>query len=86
MLFQWVNPKIWAVALAASAGYMAAMSPVGAAAQLSAAFVAINLGVCLFWTGAGTLLSKLLTSQRAWVLFRRAMGILLAASCAMVFP
>ena len=85
VLFQWVNPKIWAIALAASAGYGAGQGPITEAARLFAAFCGINFFVCLFWTYAGASLRKLLNSPAAWSWFRRVMGILLAASASLVF-
>ena len=61
-LFQWINPKVWAVAFAASAGYGAGMGPVMESARLATAFSGVNLFVCLFWTSAGALLTTLLSS------------------------
>ena len=37
-LFQWINPKVWAVALAAAAGYSAGLPPLQEAARLGLAF------------------------------------------------
>ena len=85
MLFQWVNPKVWAVALAASVGYSAGLPPLQEAARLASVFTSLNLCVCLFWTFAGSLLTYLLTSDRAWALFNGAMALMLAASAVMVF-
>lgn len=85
VLFQWVNPKVWAVAFAASAGYGAGMAPWFEAARLAIAFSSLNLGVCLFWTSAGALLASLLRSPRHWQVFMRAMAGLLAMSAVMVF-
>lgn len=85
VLFQWVNPKIWAVAIAASAGYASGLDPLPEAARLAMAFTGINLGVCLFWTWAGSLLSWLTHSPRAWRVFMTGMSLLLASSAAMVF-
>lgn len=85
VLFQWVNPKIWAVATAAAAGYGAGLSPWGEAQRLAAAFSGLNLFVCLFWSFAGSLLALLLTTPRAWTLFRLCMAAALAASAVMVF-
>ena len=85
VLFQWVNPKIWAVALAAAAGYGIGLPPAGEAQRLALAFSGINLFVCLFWSFAGALLALLLTTPRAWMLFRLCMGAALAASAIMVF-
>ncbi len=84
VLFQWVNPKVWAVALAASAGYSAGLSPTGEAIRLATAFSGLNLFVCLFWTYAGSLLTYLLTTPQAWRIFTTTMAIALAASAVMV--
>lgn len=85
VLFQWVNPKVWAVALAAAAGYSAGLTPWGEAARLASTFSGINLFVCLFWSFAGSLLALLLRTERAWMVFRITMAIGLAASAVMVF-
>ena len=85
VLFQWVNPKIWAIALAASVGYSAGLPPAQEAMRLASAFSGINLFVCLFWSFAGSLLTYLLTSDRAWSIFNGFMALLLAASAVMVF-
>ena len=85
VLFQWVNPKVWAVAMAAAAGYGIGLPPVDEARRLALAFSGINLFVCLFWSFAGALLALLLTTPRAWTVFRLCMGAALAASALMVF-
>ncbi len=85
VLFQWVNPKVWAVALAAASGYGAGLGPWGEAQRLAIAFSGLNLFVCLFWSFAGALLALLLTTPRAWRLFARVMSAGLAASAVMVF-
>ena len=46
VLFQWINPKLWAVALAASSGYAKGLSPVAEAARLATAFSGLNIAVC----------------------------------------
>lgn len=85
VLFQWVNPKVWAVALAASAGYSAGLSPASEAIRLATAFAGINLFVCLFWAYAGSLLTYLLKTEIAWKIFTTVMAIALAVSAVMVF-
>ncbi len=85
VLFQWVNPKIWAVALAAASGYAAGIGPWGEAQRLALAFSGINLFVCLFWSFAGSLLALLLTTDAAWRVFSRGMALALAGSAVMVF-
>lgn len=85
VLFQWINPKIWAVALAAASGYAAGLGPSGEALRLATAFSSLNLGVCTFWTVFGALLARLLATPTAWRVFRTTMGIALAASGGLVF-
>jgi hypothetical protein len=55
------------------------------AQRLAFAFSGINLFVCLFWAFAGSLLSTLLTDDRAWTIFTRVMATGLAVSAVMVF-
>lgn len=85
VLFQWVNPKIWAVALAASSGYSIGLDPLPEAVRLGTAFSGINLFVCLFWSFAGSLLAYLLSAPAVWKTFMRIMAALLAFSAVMVF-
>ena len=85
VLFQWVNPKIWAVALTASSGYSIGLPPFGEAVRLATAFSGINLFVCLFWTLAGSLLAHILTRPNVWRVFMRGMALALAATAVMVF-
>ena len=84
VLFQWVNPKVWAIAVAATA-YTEGAGPVLSAWLLGSAFAGINLGVCLFWSFAGSLLSYLLANPSAYRVFMRVMAILLGGSAVMVF-
>lgn len=85
VLFQWVNPKIWAVALAAASGFGLGLPPLSEALRLATAFSGTNLGVCLFWSFAGSLLAYLLNTGPAWRIFMRAMAVFLGVSAAMVF-
>ena len=85
VLFQWVNPKIWAVALAASTAYAAGLEPVIESVRLALVFSGTNLFVCLFWTMAGSLLAYLLGHPSVWRVFIRMMAVALAATTAMVF-
>ena len=85
VLFQWINPKVWAVAFAASAGYGAGLAPVWEALRLATAFSSLNLGVCLFWTAAGSLLTALLSAPLAWKIFLRVMAGLLAVTVLLLF-
>ncbi len=85
VVFQWVNPKIWAVALAASSGYSIGLGPFGEALRVAAGFICINFLVCVFWTYSGALLSALLNNEKRWFTFRAVMAGMLAVSAFMVF-
>lgn len=85
VLFQWVNPKVWAVALAAVSAYPGGLSPFGEALRLGSAFSGINFGVCLFWTSAGAMLAYLLQTPGAWRVFNRVMALALAAFALLLF-
>lgn len=85
VLFQWVNPKVWAVALAAASAYPGGLPPWGEALRLGATFSGINLFVCLFWTSAGSLLSYLLQAPMAWTLFNRGMALALGSYAVLLF-
>lgn len=84
ILFQWINPKLWAVALSATA-YVALLAPIEQALTLGVTFSTLNLGVCLFWVTAGSLLSYLLKNPTAWQIFMRFMALALIAFSVLVF-
>jgi threonine/homoserine/homoserine lactone efflux protein len=84
ILFQWVNPKIWAVATSASA-MVTDVPPLTQGITLALTFSCTNLGVCLFWTYAGSLLKTLLSDPVKWRMFMRGMAIALALFSALVF-
>lgn len=80
-LLLWLNPKGWAVALAAGASFAGlARDPLQLALLLGATFgLAATLALSL-WCAAGLLLARLLRGQRQWRLFNGLLGLLLAAS------
>ncbi|WP_204112569.1 LysE family translocator [Shimia biformata] len=79
VLFQWVNPKIWAVALAASSAYPSGLPVAAEALRMGLAFSGFNLFVCLFWSGTGAGLRYLLAHPQVWRIFARVMAAVLAA-------
>ena len=85
VLFQWINPKVWAVALAAASAYPSDLGPWLEGIRLGTAFSGVNLICCLFWTMAGTLLTYLLTTPTAWKIFARVMAVALGSFSVMVF-
>ena len=84
-MFQWVNPKIWAIALAASSGYSIGLGPAGEAMRVATGFISVNFFVCVFWSYSGALLSTLLNNETRWFIFRAIMAGLLAISAFLVF-
>jgi threonine/homoserine/homoserine lactone efflux protein len=85
IVFQVINPKVWAVALAASAGFGIGLSPPAEAVRLFILFAGLNLSVCLFWTTAGHLLSGFLQSEKIWRVFMLIMAGLMAATIVLIF-
>jgi len=84
VLFQWVNPKVWAIAVSAVA-YIEGAAPIFAAWFLGASFAGINTAVALFWSFAGSLLVYLLKSPLTYRIFMKCMALLLAFSALLVF-
>ena len=84
VLFQWVNPKVWAVQLSALA-FITQLTPLQQAGTLAVVFAGLNLFVCLFWTAAGHLLRALLRNPALWQGFMRIMAALLAVFSVLVF-
>ena len=84
VLFQWVNPKIWADATSASA-MVADLPAVEQAMTLASTFSATNTCVALFWTYAGSLMKTLLEDPAKWQLFMRCMAVALAVFSGLVF-
>ncbi|CCV08694.1 Lysine exporter protein (LYSE/YGGA) [Mesorhizobium metallidurans STM 2683] len=78
---QWMNPKGWAMGLGAAASFAAlANGPLQLALLLGAVFgLAAALSLSL-WCVAGTLLARLLGTERQWRVLNIALGLLLAAS------
>ena len=85
ILFQAINPKVWAIALAASAGFGIGLSTSLEAFRLFITFSTINLAVCLFWTSIGHMLSSTLNDPKVWRIFMTTMAALMAATVVMIF-
>jgi len=80
VMFQWVNPKAWVMAIATAATYASGASPGMEAALAAAVFALAGLTSSFGWAAAGAALGRIL--GRGWRLraFNAAMGLLLAAS------
>lgn len=85
VMFQAINPKIWAVTLAASAGFGIGLPPGAEAARMFAVFAGMNLFVCIFWTSAGHLMRGLLASEHVWRRFMTTMALIMASTIILIF-
>ena len=82
-LFQWVNPKAWAMALTAVTVYAPDRS-LWAVALVAVIFGAINLPSVSLWTLIGQQLRRVLTNTRRLTIFNWTMAGLLILSLAPV--
>jgi threonine/homoserine/homoserine lactone efflux protein len=78
-LFQWVNPKAWAMALTATAVYAPSRS-LGAVALVALIFGAVNLPSVGSWVALGQELRRFLTRPARLRAFNLVMALLLVAS------
>ena len=78
-LFQWVNPKAWAMALTAISVYAPSQSP-GAIVLVAAVFGAVNLPTVTSWTVLGQQMRRFLTNPTRLRVFNVVMAVLLVAS------
>ena len=83
-LFQWVNPKAWAMALTAVTVYAPSQS-LGAIAAVAVVFGAINLPSVSSWTVLGQQMRRVLTSPGRLRAFNITMAVLLVVSLYPVF-
>ncbi|MBN7796812.1 LysE family translocator [Parahaliea mediterranea] len=81
LLFQYVNPKAWAMAITAVGSFTVAGEDYWLSAALTiAVFVLVGLPLTSGWAAFGVLLGRALSSPAAWRWFNRCMGVL-TASC-----
>ena len=78
-LFQWVNPKAWAMALTAVTAYAPA-DTTAAIAAVAVIFGLVNIPLVGSWTLLGQQMRRWLTSDRRRRAFNAAMALLLVAS------
>ena len=77
--FQWVNPKVWAMAITAISVYAPERS-LGAVSLVAVIFGAINLPAVALWTAMGQQMARFLNNSNWLSLFNRLMALLLIAS------
>jgi threonine/homoserine/homoserine lactone efflux protein len=78
--FQWVNPKLWVMAVAAAALYVRPDHLVPDGLLLSLVFSLVTIPCILLWAGFGAALSDFLKAPARIRVFNMVMGLCLAAS------
>lgn len=77
--FQWVNPKVWAMAITAISVYAPERS-LGAVLLVAVIFGAINLPSVALWTTVGQQMGRFLNNPKWLRLFNYSMALLLIGS------
>ena len=79
-MFQWVNPKAWAMALVAMGAYVSADAPFLSMLVVTIAFLIVGIPTATIWTGFGIGLRQFLADPKRLRLFNLAMGLALVAT------
>jgi threonine/homoserine/homoserine lactone efflux protein len=79
-LFQWVNPKAWAMALTAVGAYSQVERPIISVLIVALVFGAINLPTVSLWTVAGAQMRRFLSDPVKLRVFNISAAVLLAAT------
>ena len=80
VLFQLINPKLWALTLSATAGFSLDGSIFFKTSYYFTLFAAVNFMVCSFWLVFGSYVSKYLKKKIIWRCFTYLMAIFLIFS------
>jgi threonine/homoserine/homoserine lactone efflux protein len=78
--FQWVNPKAWSMAVAATSQFVLPETPLITAAAVAATFMMLGLSSSATWTYAGQAIARWLTTARRLRAFNLVMAGLIALS------
>lgn len=78
--FQWVNPKAWAMAIAAAASFASGLTPLRDAVVIALVFMVVGGTSASTWAAAGTGLGRILGTGWRLRAFNLAMASLLALS------
>ena len=80
--FQWINPKLWTMAVTTMALYVRPGHTVADTALITGILAVLNVPVMLLWAGFGAGLRDMLAVPARVRIFNIVMGLLLAASVA----
>ncbi len=80
-LFQWVNPKVWGMAISMVGAYsVASADQLQHAAVIAGVFAVVAVPAAVTWTLFGTVVRRLLVSHRAFRAFNVTMALLMVVS------
>jgi threonine/homoserine/homoserine lactone efflux protein len=79
-LFQWVNPKAWAMAISIPATFVAGVAPFVEALICAGVMLLAGITSAPTWTGFGAALGRWLADDLRLRVFNGVMGLMLAAS------
>jgi threonine/homoserine/homoserine lactone efflux protein len=80
VLFQWINPKAWVIAITANATFSIMGQPVLSALMVAGTFLLVSGPSSLVWVFFGSLLRKLLSNPKTLRIFNITMAVLLVLS------
>jgi threonine/homoserine/homoserine lactone efflux protein len=80
--FQWINPKGWSMAIAATSQFILPDNPLVTAGIVALTFMTLGIGSSLTWTAAGQAISGWLTTERRRRVFNLTMAALIVLSTA----
>lgn len=78
--FQWVNPKGWSMAVAATSQFIMPEEPLATAVIVAATFLIFGLASSATWVGIGRAISRWLTTASRQRAFNMTMAALIALS------
>lgn len=78
--FQWINPKAWSMAVAATSQFILPSAPVVTAAVVALMFLTLGLGSAATWTYAGQAIARWLTTAKRLRIFNLIMAALIVLS------
>lgn len=78
--FQWINPKGWSMAIAATSQFITPDDPVRTALIVAAAFTLLGLGSSMTWVGLGQAFARWLTTPSRLRIFNLTMAALIVLS------
>ncbi len=80
--FQWVNPKAWSMAIAATSQFILPGAPVTTAGIVAGTFLGLGIISAMTWTYAGQAISRWLTTPARLRVFNLVMAALIVLSVA----